>query len=137
MFISLFLLCFIDFNGLSSTSTTKALIGALLSIAGFGAAVYATVCLGWRNAHGEKTGLITKGLCQWSRNPVYLLSLIGMLGLELWVNSLYIYLGLLLWASLYLLATYLEEPWLEAQYGVEYLAYKSRVSRFVGVIEKT
>ena len=39
---------------------------------------------------------------------------------------------LLMWALFYLLAPFLEEPWLEQEYGSEYLAYKKRVPRFLG-----
>jgi len=70
------------------------------------------------------------GAYQWSRNPIYIVSIIGMFGIGITVASWLVTTLLALWALFYLLAPFLEEPWLEKQYGDEYLAYRKRVPRF-------
>ncbi len=55
-------------------------IGALLLVLGFGLALKWTNVLGWRIAFGEAEGLKTDGVYRWSRNPIYVVSIIGMIG---------------------------------------------------------
>lgn len=136
MFIGLLALCVLDFNGVGAAGTLRYLLGVPLTVLGFGAASYATFYLGWSNAHGESKGLKTNGWYRWSRNPIYVVSIIGMFGLAITINSLYVYVILTLWALMYLIAPFLEEPWLEKQYGKEFLTYKARVPRFIGHIQK-
>ncbi|PCJ33758.1 MAG: hypothetical protein COA75_14805 [Cellvibrionales bacterium] len=136
MLIALVALCVIDFNGLVVPRTTYyVFVGVPLAVVGFAIATYATLDLGWMNAHGEKCGLKTLGLFRWSRNPIYIFSIIGMVGLGISINSQYVYWVLSLWASMYVAAPFLEEPWLEEQYGHEFLAYKARVPRFLGFVK--
>lgn len=102
MFIALVVLCVIDFNGFGTPSTTYYyFIGIPLASVGFGIATYATLGLGWKNAHGENRGLKTQGFFRWSRNPIYVFSIIGMVGLGISINSQYVYWVLSLLASMY------------------------------------
>lgn len=103
-----------------------------LLILGFGAATYLSNELGWKNAHGEKGGLMVTGWYRWSRNPVYVVSCVGMIGWGMFVNSGYVSVILALWGFMYLLSPYVEEPWLESCYGEEYRDYKMKVPRFIG-----
>ncbi len=107
-------------------------VGVPLLLVGFGLALYWTNFLGWRNAFGEARGLKTDGAYRWSRNPIYVVSIIGMIGWGLIVGSWWVISLLLLWAMFYVVAPFLEEPWLEQQYGSEFLLYRSRVPRFFG-----
>lgn len=136
MFITLIILCIIDFNGLGAPNTIYYWVSTPLAVIGFGMATYATLGLGWKNAHGESRGLKTQGLFRWSRNPIYVFSIIGMVGLGFSINSQYVYWVLVLWATMYVGAPFLEEPWLEKKYGNEFLAYKARVPRFIGIVKK-
>lgn len=104
--------------------------GFALASIGFGFAIYITLRMGWKNAFGEKQGLVTSGWFSHSRNPVYVGSWIGMLGWAIIGNSYQVTVLLILWAFTYLLAPFLEEPWLEQCYGEEYKVYKSKVPRF-------
>lgn len=109
----------------------RLVVGSPLLLLGFGLALKWTDYLGWRNAFGAAEGLKTEGIYRWSRNPIYVASIVGMLGWALildsrWVNSL-----LLLWAASYILAPYLEERWLEHTYGDAFISYKSSVPRFL------
>lgn len=105
--------------------------GALLLLTGFGLAFRITFDMGWRNAFGEKRGLRTTGWFAKSRNTIYVVTWIGLLGWALIANSLSVTILLSIWALLYLLAPILEEPWLEKEYGAEYTEYKRETPRFV------
>ena len=128
--IGISLLSIFDYHGNGNISY----IGIFLALAGFGSAFLATFSLGWKNSHGEPVGLKTNGWYSWSRNPTYVVSIVGMLGLSLIVNSTYLNYLLSLWALLYIVAPFLEEPWLEEMYGKDYLAYKAKVPRYIGFI---
>ena len=106
-------------------------LGGLLFLCGFGMAVWITLQMGWRNAFGEKRGLVTDGCFKFSRNPVYVATWVGLTGWGLIANQLPVTVLLLAWAVLYMLAPFFEEPWLEAQYGAVYRGYKARTRRFV------
>lgn len=140
LFWSLFRVMFIGLTFLSVSSFNSApfvnawfryLAWLPIMLLGFGSATYLSMKLGWENAHGEAKGLVISGWYRWSRNPIYVVSLIGMLGWGLFINSFYVYILLVLWALMYIIAPYIEEPWLEEKYGGEYLAYKSQVPRFL------
>lgn len=106
-------------------------VGTFMLLTGFGLAFWITIRMGWRNAFGEKLGLKTSGWFGWSRNPIYVVTWVGLVGWALVANSLLVSILLLLWALLYLGAPFLEEPWLEEQYGDQYREYKANVPRFV------
>lgn len=133
MFGGVVFLSISDFGSLQYINTTFRFgLGLPLLVVGFSAAFYLSVILGWKNAHGEQQGLVTSGWYRWSRNPIYVVSIIGMIGWGLLVDSLSVYILLASWGLLYLLAPFAEEPWLEQKYGAEYSNYKSQVPRFVG-----
>ena len=132
--LSLVALSILDFHGAVSAPAPAWLgfVGWPLAALGFGAALYLTNFLGWRTAYSvEPEGLRTDGAFTWSRNPIYVVTLVGMVGLGLAVASWWAAILLTLWALFYLLAPVLEEPWLEHTYGSEYLDYKSRTPRFL------
>ncbi len=104
-----------------------------MALIGFSLAFYLSFFLGWKNAHGEAKDLITTGWYAWSRNPIYLVSIIGFIGWALGVHSIYAYILFGFLISFYLLAPFLEEPWLERAYGEVYLNYKTKVPRFIGL----
>lgn len=114
-----------------SSSLVRYGSGVTLFTVGFGLALWITLKMGWRNAFGEKRGLVTDGWFRFSRNPVYVATWLGLAGWGLIANHLPVTILLLTWAALYMLAPFFEEPWLEAQYGASYRAYKARTRRFV------
>jgi len=134
MFYCLVLLSFFDYNTINGVNEELRFALSLpLLLIGFGTAFYLTFYMGWKNAFGEKRGLITSGLYNYSRNPVYVVSIVGMLGWGILADSFLVYIILTLWATMYLLAPFIEEPWLEQSYGKAFISYKSKVSRFIGL----
>lgn len=133
MFAGLLFLSFVEFNPQPVFETwVRYCVWLPLLISGFGGATYLSARLGWENAHGEKEGLVVSGMYRWSRNPIYVASLLGMLGWGFFVNSTYVSIILLFWALMYLLAPFVEEPWLQRTYGERFLSYKKETSRFFG-----
>lgn len=130
--VGIVLVCILDFGAIGSQHVLQLIVGIALAILGFGLAFYLTFVLGWRDAHGEAIILTTSGWFAWSRNPIYVVSLVGIFGLGLLVNSWFANCLLLIWAAFYIAAPFLEEPWLEQQYGDAYREYKSNVPRFIG-----
>lgn len=131
------ILSVIDFNGFGTVSFAwRYYVGLPLAVLGFSLAFYVSFYLGWKNAHGEKEGLATGGFYKWSRNPVYILSMIGFVGLGITINSAFVYTLLGIWALIYVVAPFLEEPWLERAYGDAFASYKARVPRFVGGVRR-
>jgi protein-S-isoprenylcysteine O-methyltransferase Ste14 len=99
---------------------------------GFGGAFAFTRKLGWKQAFGAATGLITSGPYAYSRNPVYVATWVGLLGWAICLLHPLVVVPLVLWAVMYVFAPFLEEPWLVEQFGAEYAKYKETVPRFVG-----
>lgn len=126
-FSSLVILSVADFT---PGSVWRYLPGALLLMIGFGFALNWTGFLGWKNAFGEATGLKTKGPFSVSRNPIYVVSILGMVGWAILVGSWYLTALLTIWACLYLSAPLLEERWMKEHYGEEFKNYAAQVPRF-------
>ncbi len=126
-FLSLLVLSVADFH---PGSPWRYLLGAALLIVGFGFALNWTGFLGWKNAFGEATGLKTKGPFAVSRNPIYVVSIVGMVGWAILVSSWYLAALLTFWACLYIAAPFLEELWMKENYGTEFEDYAADVPRF-------
>jgi protein-S-isoprenylcysteine O-methyltransferase Ste14 len=136
-FISLFRLFVYSLIALSvlrfehSNEWGRIIVGSGLLAIGFCLAFFITFQMGWRNAFGEKRGLQTKGWFRFSRNPVYVATWVGLVGWGIVVPDFLVIIVLTVWGLIYLLAPFLEEPWLERMYGTEYLAYRRRTRRFL------
>ncbi|WP_197508815.1 methyltransferase family protein [Hydrogenophaga crassostreae] len=126
----------IDYRSAGALPMHVFVIGWVLLVSGFGLAFYITGKLGWRDAHGEAGSLTTTGWYGWSRNPIYVVTIFGLLGLGLVAHSLFVYPLVAIWALLYVLAPLLEEPWLERHFGQSYEDYARQVPRFIGVPHK-
>ncbi len=129
--IGLIVLSVLTYN--SQASVWRHLIGVPLLATGFGFALHWTNFLGWRNAFGEARGLKTDGPYRWSRNPIYVVTFVGLIGWSIIVAAPEVTGLLLFWAGFYTLAPFVEEPWLERKYGDAFRTYKSRVPRFLAV----
>jgi protein-S-isoprenylcysteine O-methyltransferase Ste14 len=108
---------------------TLALLGAL--VGGWGAATFAHHRTGIF-PHQSATAVVTRGPYAWSRNPMYLGITLGYAGLAL----LFGHTAALLMLPLALLVLHQhvivrEEQYLTAKFGQHYLAYRSRVRRWL------
>lgn len=126
-FYSLVALSVLDFQ---TGSIWRLLTGSVLFGVGFGFAMRWTNRLGWQDAFGDPSTLKTDEPFAWSRNPIYVLSIVGMIGWGVAIGSKPLSILLECWALLYVAAPFLEEPWLEQQFGEEFRAYKARVPRY-------
>lgn len=113
-----------------SSAIVRYVIGGALAAAGIGVAFWISIRMGWRNAFGEERGLQTTGWFRLSRNPVYVATWVGLLGWGIVVPELLVIILLMLWGILYMVAPFLEEPWLEARYGDNYRKYRRSTPRF-------
>lgn len=106
------------------------ILGGALIIIGFGAALAFTGKLGWKQAFGRAEGLVTTGPYALSRNPVYVATWLALLGWAICVPHAAVLGPLALWAVLYLIAPFWEEPWLEERFGTAFIEYKKTTPRF-------
>lgn len=107
---------------------------------GFLALIVAALGRLWSSIYicGFKTRrVISDGPYSVVRNPLYVFSLIGAIGLGLVTHSLTVVAVLLvLFVGIYPLTVAEEEAKLEAALGEDYLAYKARTPRFVPDLSK-
>lgn len=109
----------------------QSLLGAPLALMGFCFTIYGYFDLGIDNTYGSDGGLVTSGLYRYSRNPQYVASILGFLGMALAANSMAVTLLCALAIGVYLLLPLAEEPWLEHIYGSSYTLYRQTTPRFV------
>ena len=84
------------------------------------------------STHRRTTFVAATGPFSFSRNPIYLGMLIGLIGAAVAVNSAWILVGLVAWYPLIRWGVIArEEAYLERKFGDEYLTYKSRVRRWI------
>ena len=123
----------IDPGSLGMGSPTLLGLGATLIVLGGSLVAWAVKTLSLSQSYGLKGELVTNGPYNFSRNPQYVGFVILYSGLILATDSYYALVTGLAFILLVLLTPFSEEPWLKEQYGEEYLAYKERVPRFVGI----
>lgn len=76
--------------------------------------------------------IVSSGVFSISRNPIYVALCFANIGIGLILNSWWVLLSFIPAAILvYLIAIKPEESYLERKFGDEYLAYKSRVRRWL------
>ena len=124
-----FAIIYLDFDRRTDNSILLS-IGIILFILGFTLANIISHKLGVKNSAGIDDGLKTNGWYSYSRNPVYLTTIIGLVGAVLALPTLEIVSISAIWVTAYIFAPFIEEPWLETKYGEEYLKYKNKVGRF-------
>lgn len=78
------------------------------------------------------TAIVTTGLYVWSRNPIYIGFCMINIGIGIYSNNFWIFISFIPAAFLlYYVAIEKEEAYLEDKFGEEYLAYKSKVRRWL------
>ena len=117
-------------------SVPTAWVGAAIFALGFVLAIsaIATIRKAGSNVETVKptTTIITSGPYGFTRNPIYLGMFLGLVGLAVGFNSLWLLATLV---PFYLVIRYgvvaREEAYLERKFGAVYLGYKSRVRRWL------
>ena len=79
----------------------------------------------------KKTELITMGIFNYSRNPIFLGMVLFMSGIFLVTPNVLILMIVLLGFILIEFQVRLEEEFLEKQFGEEYIKYKKEVRRYI------
>lgn len=111
----------------------RLLIGAALIVAGFGVTFYGYFDLGIENTYGADNSLVTDGLYRYSRNPQYVASITGYIGIAIAAGSWSV-AGLVGLAVLvYALMPLAEEPWLRKVFGEAYDEYMRTTPRFLSL----
>jgi protein-S-isoprenylcysteine O-methyltransferase Ste14 len=106
-------------------------VAAGLAIAGAGIGYFKSVGATVNPAGGTST-LATGGIYAWTRNPMYLGTVVAFFGLALALGSAWLVVGALLMPlPLRKLAIDREEAYLGRRFGAEYEAYKARVRRWL------
>lgn len=125
------------FIGISHGLTVIRVMGAVFSVAGtivFIAAVY-TMHDSWRAgvSKTDKTELVTNGIYQFSRNPAFLgFDLLYIGTLLMFFNWILCILTVFAVTMYHLQIVHVEEDFLLATFGNEYLQYKKKVCRYIG-----
>jgi len=106
-------------------------IGIPLIVVGFGVTLYGYFDLGIENTYGADESLVTDGLYHYSRNPQYVASIIGYLGIAVAAGSWVIWALAALAVLVYSLMPLAEEPWLRKRFGQSYDDYMQTTPRFL------
>jgi len=110
--------------------------GAAIAIGGIAGALVAQLTMGdsWRIGvdASERTSLVTRGLYQWVRNPIFSFMILSVLGLAMLVPSLLSAFALACTVmGIELQVRAVEEPHLLRAHGTPYESYCRRTGRFV------
>lgn len=108
-------------------------LGTVLAGIGLAITIYGYFDLGLGNTYGSDEGLVTGGLYRYSRNPQYVASILGFSGLALANGGLQAIVLCGFAILVYVLLPYAEEPWLTNVYGNQYIVYRKKTPRFLGI----
>jgi protein-S-isoprenylcysteine O-methyltransferase Ste14 len=130
--VCLFAVAFLDWNSLGLSQPLSLLLGGLVFVPSYVAAMWAGSDLGSDETMGLTGDLQTGGWYQYSRNPQYTWYLVATAGFALLAASWMATILCVLYAGWWLVMPFAEEPWLREQYGEAYERYADRVPRFLG-----
>jgi protein-S-isoprenylcysteine O-methyltransferase Ste14 len=84
-------------------------------------------------ARRPTTAIVRSGPYRFSRNPIYLAYSLFLLGIAIWLNSVWLVATLAVAVALmHFVVIRREEEYLERRFGAEYLDYKASVGRWLG-----
>ncbi len=121
----------LDWSTWTIPAEIRVAIGVPLTLLGAGLVIWGVRTLGLENTHGIRDRFVISGPYRFTRNPQYLGDIILFTGLILIANSARVTVILLLFVFSFILFPLTEEPWLEEQYGEDYLRYKNQAPRFL------
>lgn len=106
-------------------------LGLPVALLGAGLVSWGIATLGTRRTSGLPQGLVSDGPYRLTRNPQYVGDALLFAGIAIVANSEVVLVTHLLAALVLLMAPFAEEPWLEAQYGEAYAAYRRTAPRYL------
>ena len=124
-------LVILDWNSGLWSSALRFWLGIPVFALGVAFLLWGITTLGAKNTSGLRDGLIARGPYLISRNPQYVGDFLVFSGVTIVANSELVLVTHLLTALVFVLAPIAEEPWLEAEYGGEYIEYRRGVPRFL------
>lgn len=119
-----------QWNALEWPAWIRWVAGLPLVLAGNAVVWPAALIIGFDATSGAESELKTDGFYRWSRNPQYVADMGILLGWAILSASPLAWGIVVGGVSLFILATFAEEPWLEQVYGAPYIIYRRRVPRF-------
>lgn len=131
VFLSNALLFFLDWNSWILFDPTRFILGTPLIVIGVLLLLWGMNTLGVQNTSGVRDGLVQDGPHRFTRNPQYLGDMLLFVGLSLVANSLLLWVTHGLLILVFLITPFVEEIWLEEQYGDDYRSYERMASRFL------
>jgi len=94
-------------------------------------ALWGVVTLGIHASQGLGGDLVREGPYRFTRNPQYVGDIAIIIGYIVFSNSRMALIAGLLGIGWFVLAPFVEEPWLRARFGDAYDEYVSEVPRFI------
>lgn len=130
--LGILILGVIDWNTFAITHWSRFIAGGLLIAAGSAFALWGVHTLSVYTSLGLKGEFITSGPYQYSRNPQYVGDVSILFGYIILTNSKLVAITGVLGACWFLLAPFVEEPWLKNRFGEKYEEYLEKVPRYMG-----
>jgi protein-S-isoprenylcysteine O-methyltransferase Ste14 len=127
-----FLLAVFDGNALGLSAGLRLGLGLPLLLAGSALILWGFHTLSIETTLGLGGRLVRSGPYRWSRNPQYVAVCLYLASLVALSGSLRTAIGCAAVAAWFLLAPFIEEPWLAQRHGADYEAYRREVPRFLG-----
>jgi protein-S-isoprenylcysteine O-methyltransferase Ste14 len=121
--------------GIDQSLSWRQILGIAISVIGLGLVSWSQLQMGqnWRIGvdTNEKTDLVTHGIFAFSRNPIYLAILIFCIGICLLLPELPIFCSVIaIFFAIELQIKQVEEPYLHALHGQDFLGYKATTGRY-------
>lgn len=130
--VSLVVVAYLDWNALSLPQPEALVVGGVLFVISYAAAIAAGLDLGIEETKGLEGELRTEGWYRYSRNPQYVWYVLATIGFAVLAGSALV-AGLCgIFVAWWLALPFAEEPWLREQYGEAYERYAQAVPRFLG-----
>lgn len=82
----------------------------------------------------ENNNLVTTGICDYLRHPIYALFFYIAVGLILISQNIFFVLPVIIWAFLTVVILKTEEKWLIDKWGQDYLNYSKKVNGFISKV---
>ena len=121
----------LDWNTGPLSPELRFLISGPSLVLGAAFLIWGITTLGITNTSGVRDGFIARGPYAISRNPQYVGDFFLFAGIVIVANSEVVLITHVLTSLVLLLAPLAEEPWLEGEYGDEYITYRRGVPRFL------